>query len=267
MGRVSLLGSVSAKEKIGKAMNGDHFSNVAQSYAEFRPQYPLSLYQWLRRQAPTAKRVWDVGCGSGQATLMLADHFAEVIATDISERQLAKAEARDNIRYWRADEHCPELAEQSIDLITVAQALHWFNLDRFYPEVDRVLKPEGILAVWTYSPIRLRDQTLNTIMQDYYQRVAAPWWPPGREHVDSGYRDLPFPFPTLPDPRIEMSQAMTIDGLCGYVRSWSASARCMETTGKDPTEELYQALLQHFTPEQTIEVYWRLTVRAGRKSA
>lgn len=247
-------------------MSTDHFSTVAKHYAAFRPEYPAAVYQWLNTLCPAQSSVWDVGCGSGQATRALAEHFSQVIATDISATQLAQAEVRANIEYLCAGETCAAIADDSIDLITVAQALHWFDLPLFYAEVKRVLKPSGLLAVWTYSPISLPDEKLNQVVQDYYDTIAKPWWPPGREHVDNGYRDLPFPFPELPDPGIAMTHSMTIDSLCGYVRTWSASARYLEAMKTDPTEILRQHLSKQIAEHQPFEVCWRLRMRAGRRS-
>ncbi len=245
-------------------MSSDHFSSVATAYRAARPAYPQTLYDWLRSQCPAQARVWDVGCGSGQASVDLARHFAFVEATDLSAEQLALAPPRANIHYRQAPAEASGLADDSVDLVTVAQALHWFDLPAFYRELARVLRPGGLFVAWTYSPIRLRPPALQTVLADYYQREAGPWWPPGREHVDNGYRDLPLPWPALPVPALELEQTMSRAALLDYVRSWSASARCLNATGADPVLKLAAALAPLW-PSGDVAVAWTLTLRAARR--
>jgi SAM-dependent methyltransferase len=155
------------------------------------------------------------------------------------------------------------LPDASIDLVTVAQALHWFDLPRFHDEVKRVLKPDGLLAEWTYSPIHLENEMLNTILQRFYADVATPWWPPGREHVENGYAQLPFPFPRLPDPGFAIQRQMTLTQLIGYVRSWSAISRYISAMKTDPTERLAEQLAPLLSSGETFTVSWQLRIRAG----
>lgn len=249
-------------------MSSDHFSTVAAAYRAARPAYPESLYDWLRTQCPASARVWDAGCGSGQASVDLAKHFAAIEATDLSAEQLALAPPRANIRYRRASAEASGLPASSVDLVTVAQALHWFDLPAFYRELTRVLRPGGLFVAWTYSPIRLGPPVLQAVLADYYQRVAGPWWPPGREHVDSAYRDLPLPWPAEPEsepaPILQLQQTMNRDQLLDYVRSWSASARCQQATDSDPVLKL-EAALAPLWPSGEVAVAWTLTLRAARR--
>ncbi|MFZ5842146.1 MAG: class I SAM-dependent methyltransferase [Pseudomonadota bacterium] len=241
----------------------DHFSAVANDYANFRPDYPPALFDWLKAQCPNGKTVWDVGCGSGQASVALAERFASVHATDISAEQIANAPPRANIHYRVAPAEHSGFADASIDLVTVAQALHWFDVPRFHEEVKRVLKPGGLLAEWTYSPIRLENAALNAILQRFYIEVATPWWPPGREHVENGYSQLPFPFPRLPDPGFAIQREMTLPQLIGYVRSWSAMSRYISANKTDPTLQLATELAQAMGSEEKIAVSWLLKLRTG----
>jgi len=241
----------------------DHFSAVAADYANFRPDYPSTLYDWLLAHSTPSANVWDVGCGSGQASLALAQRFASVTATDISAEQIAHASQRANLHYVLAPAEHSGLPSQSVDLVTVAQALHWFDLPRFQQEVQRVLKPGGLLAEWTYSPIHLEDVTLNAILQRFYVEVATPWWPPGREHVENGYALLPFPFARLPDPGFSIQREMTLPQLIGYVRSWSAISRYISAKKSDPTGALATELGQVMKLAEQIAVSWVVKLRAG----
>ena len=241
----------------------DHFSAVAKDYANFRPDYPPALFDWLKAHCPNGHTVWDVGCGSGQASIALAERFETVHATDISAEQIANAPPRANIHYRVTPAEQIGLPDASIDLVTVAQALHWFDLPRFHDEVKRVLKPGGLLAEWTYSPIHLKDDTLNAILQRFYVNVATPWWPQGREHVENGYALLPFPFPRLSDPGFSIQRDMTLPQLMGYVRSWSAISRYISANKIDPTTELAAELAQAIPSENKIAVSWTLKLRAG----
>lgn len=241
----------------------DHFSAVATDYANFRPDYPSALFDWLKSHCPHGQAVWDVGCGSGQASIALAQRFAAVTATDISAEQISNAPARANLLYVLAPAEYSGLPSQSVDLVTVAQALHWFDVPRFHQEVQRVLKSGGLLAEWTYSPIRLEDETLNAILQRFYRDVATPWWPPGREHVENGYALLPFPFARLPDPGFSIQRQLTLPELMGYVRSWSAISRYISANKTDPTAALATKLAPAMKSDEKIAVRWELKLRAG----
>jgi len=244
-------------------MSADHFSSVAGDYAKFRPRYPEALFQWLAAQVLEHSCVWDVGCGSGQASVALARYFDQVYASDISATQIKQATPAPNIQYMVRGSENSGLAANSVSLITIAQALHWFDLTRFYAEVVRVMKKSGLIAAWTYSPIQLVDPKLNAVMQDHYQNTAQQWWPPGREHVDNGYRDLAFPFEPIVPPTFSMTASMNVEELCGYVRTWSASARYYQVMQKDPTMGLKRQL-HALVGEADFTVRWDLKVKAGR---
>src|ERR1043165_5287441 len=123
----------------------DHFSTQSQDYARYRPDYPPSLFQWLASLTSAHALAWDVGTGSGQAALALADHYRRVVATDAAEAQLRHAVAHERVTYKGMPAENTDLGNASVDLVTVAQALHWFDFDRFYREVQRVLRPGGLI--------------------------------------------------------------------------------------------------------------------------
>ena len=127
----------------------DHFSRLAAQYAEFRPSYPGALFDLLARIAPSRGRAWDCACGSGQATLDLAERFESVVGTDASAQQVAAAKPHPRVTYAVCRAEASGLETASFDLVTVAQSLHWFDRPGFYAEARRVLKPEGVIGVWT----------------------------------------------------------------------------------------------------------------------
>lgn len=242
----------------------DHFSTMAADYARSRPTYPPDLCAWLAREAPGLDLVWDAGAGNGQASLALAEHFNQVLATDISVEQLKAAPQRDNITY-RVGE-LSGLSEASVDLVTVAQALHWFDLDTFYAEVRRVLKPGGLLAVWTYNILTVADQpAINIELNHFYDDIVGPYWPPDRRHVENGYAELAFPFAPIVTPRFAMQADWSLDQLLGYLKSWSATARMHKATGVNPVDELTRPVREAWgDPGVTRTILWPLTVKAGR---
>ena len=163
----------------------DHFSTQADAYARYRPTYPDALYAWLASRVPARALAWDCGTGSGQAAVALAAHFTQVIASDPSREQIAHATAHARVRYFVASAEQPPAEAMGADLVTVAQALHWFDLERFYPALERVLSPGGLFAVWGYGLMRITPQ-VDAVVTHYYTDVVGPYWPPDRCHIESG---------------------------------------------------------------------------------
>ena len=243
----------------------DHFGKVAGRYADFRPTYPAELFDWLARECSAHERVWDCGCGNGQASVALAAHFAQVHATDASAGQIEHATPHPQVSYSVAPASASGLPDASADLITVAQALHWFADDSFYDEAKRVLKPGGLLAAWSYGMIAVDGDAVNDAIQHFYHQVIGPYWPPERHHVETGYRELPFPFKRISTPALAMQVAWPLPQLLGYLGSWSASARYREATGTDAVEALGQVLLGCWgDPARPRTVSWPLAILAGR---
>jgi SAM-dependent methyltransferase len=246
----------------------DHFSTVAAGYAAFRPRYPDVLFEYLAGLVLRRDLAWDCACGSGQATGPLAERFQRVIATDASAAQLAQAASHPRVEYRVAPAEASGLAAGSVDLITVAQAMHWLDLERFYAEVRRVLAPDGLLAVWTYAKAWVEDPPLDALLQDFYGGTVGPYWPPGRELAETGYRTLPFPLEELTPPSFEMTADWTLDQLLGYVGTWSATARYIAERGRDPRDDLRAALTPRWgAPPATRRVRWPLGLRIGRLEA
>jgi ubiquinone/menaquinone biosynthesis C-methylase UbiE len=242
----------------------DHFSKVAQRYADFRPHYPPELFDYLTTLVPRSGTVWDCAAGSGQATLDLAARFRKVIATDASPQQIASATPWDNVEYRVALAEQSGLVDTSIDLVTVAQALHWFDRDRFFAEVRRVLKPGGVLAVWVYATNQVENEAVNQIVQDFYSNIVGPYWPPERRMTETGYREIILPFAEIVPPSFQMEVRWTLDQLLGYFSTWSATNRFIKATGRNPLEPLACELANVWgDTNQPLVVMWPLTLRIG----
>lgn len=242
----------------------DHFSGHAADYARARPSYPPELFTWLARSCPTRSMAWDCATGNGQAALTLAGHFQRVHATDLSAEQLAQAPPHPHIVYRTAPAEVSGLADDSCDLVTVAQALHWFCSNVFYAEVRRVLKPGGLFAAWTYSLLQ-GDADLNALVSHFHTHIMGRYWPPERRWVDLGYRNIPFPFGDTATPDFEIRLEWTLSDLLAYLRTWSATQRCIRETGIDPCAALETQLKEVWpNPESRKTIIWPLVLRCGR---
>jgi len=243
----------------------DHFSGHAGIYREARPTYPPALFAWLAEQAPATQLAWDAGCGNGQATLALAQHFTEVIGTDPSAAQIANAPPHAHVAYRIEPAENSSLAAGSADLVTVAQALHWLDHARFFPEVKRVLKPGGVFAAWTYADVNTGDGAIDAVKNHLYVDLTGPYWPPERVHVDAAYRTLPFPFAEIATPAFPMLAHWDVEHLLAYLRSWSATQRYIKANGQDPVALVEPDLRAAWgDPARVREVRWQFHLRAGR---
>jgi SAM-dependent methyltransferase len=246
----------------------DHFSAGAAEYARFRPRYPAALFAFLAGLPSERSMAWDCATGSGQAAVALAEHFARVIATDASAAQIAHGEPHPHVQYQVAAAEQSGLPGASVDLISVAQALHWFDLPAFYTEAARVLRPGGILAAWCYAVLTLPSPELQRCVDRFYKETVGPYWPPERALVEDGYRSLPFPWPEIPSPAFAMEAPMSLDTLIGYLGTWSATQRYRLATGVDPLPDLREELATLWGDPQTLMIIqWPLALRVGRKPA
>jgi SAM-dependent methyltransferase len=243
----------------------DHFSRLSTGYARYRPQYPEGLFAAIAAANLSHEVVWDCATGTGQAVRGLARHFAVVLASDASREQVAVAARHERARYLVARAEAAPLRANSVCMVTVAQALHWLELAEFYAEARRVLRPGGLLVVWTYGHQRIDGGRLDAVLHDFYHRVIGPYWPPQRRWVETGYRTLRFPFEEVTLQAPPMSADWTLDQLLGYIGTWSAVARCRESSGMDPMSELadrVRPLWGDAAVSRRIE--WPISVRAGR---
>lgn len=242
----------------------DHFSSHAQSYAAARPDYPEDLILAVSDLCDQHELAWDCATGNGQAAHSLARYFKRVVATDASAEQLAQAPAADNIDYRCCSAESPQLETASADLIIVAQALHWFDSQKFFASADGVLKNKGILSVWSYGLTEI-DPSLDRIVMRLYDEILGPYWPPERTLVERAYRDIEFPYTRTTLPAFKMSLHWTCEQLLAYLMSWSALQRYIAASNENPLELISEELVRAWGSESTREISWPLTVIACRK--
>jgi SAM-dependent methyltransferase len=241
----------------------DHFAPLASAYAAFRPTYPPGFIAHLAELAPARTLAWDVGTGSGQAARLLADHFAQVHATDASARQLQAAAPHPRITFVVAPAERSGLASASVDLVTVAQALHWFPQDAFHAEVARVLRPGGLLAAWSYQRPRI-DPAVDAVVDWFHDTRLGDYWPPERAHVEQRYTTLPFPYDACDVGDWAIEARLERSALLGYLGTWSALRHARDAEGGDPLRECADRLREAWPEEGARAVRWPLVVRAGR---
>lgn len=244
----------------------DHFSAVAADYANARPEYPQALFAWIASIAPARGRVWEAGCGSGQASRDLAGYFETVFATDPSAAQIAQASAPDNVTFAvEPGERC-SLPDNSVDAVCVAQALHWFDRRVFFAECERVLKPGGVFVVWGYQDIVVPAalDAANT----QFQNEIREHWPPERALVDEAYADFDWPFERIDPPAFELQADWPLPRLLAYFSSYSAVKRYREARGADPVAAQAGAFATAWgDANATQRLHWPLFVHARRKKA
>lgn len=241
----------------------DHFSGHAGIYASFRPGYPPALFDFVAALPRGRSLVWDCATGNGQAAGPLAARFSRVIATDASAEQLAHAEPHPNVEYRQAPAESSGLAGRSVDLVTVATAVHWFDFDRFYAEVERVLAPGGALAVWAYNLARI-SPAVDLLTDRLSHEIVRAWWPPERRFVDEGYRTIPFPFDEVAVPELWIEERWDLDRYLHYLGTWSALTRYVEANGRDPRDEVHDEMAAAWgDPDMERTIRWPLMIRAG----
>ena len=242
----------------------DRFSKYSKQYATFRPTYPESLYHFILKQVSETSFAWDTGTGNGQVAGRLAQTFDHVLATDISEAQLSQAQPASNIDYQVAGETVNQIPSNSFDLITVAQAIHWFDRNKFYQEVNRVIKPDGVIAIWGYGLIRI-NEIIDPIIQDFYSTTVGDFWDPERKLIDQHYQSIEFPFQEIAAPAFWMQFQWSKAHLKGYLSTWSAVQKFKTEKMVDPVEKLFDQITI-VLPDQ-FNVSFPLFLRLGKRSS
>lgn len=252
-------------QRPGTLSFSDHFASRAGAYARFRPRYPPALFDLVAGLPAQRRLALDAGTGSGQAATALAERFERVVGIDGSAAQLAEAAPHERVEYRLARAEATGLSDRSTDLVTVAQAAHWFDLERFFGEVRRIAAPGGAIALWSYDdPVVVGDPATDAVLQRFTRVAMGPWWPPQRRHVGAGYARLPFPFDEVRVEPMTMAQDWTREHLAGYARSWSAVSAYAAARGEDPVLRFEEELAGVWPSATTRRVEWPLHVRAGR---
>ncbi|TAM97056.1 MAG: class I SAM-dependent methyltransferase [Rhodanobacteraceae bacterium] len=242
----------------------DHFSGHSDLYLKARPHYPDALFAWVAAQAPSRGCAWDAGCGNGQASVALAKHFGRVIATDPSEKQIGNAVVDPRVEYRNEPAEHTSIEARSVDAITVAQALHWFDLPAFVAEARRVAKPGALFAVWCYANCNVTP-AVDAVIAHLYDDILGGYWSPERRLVDGGYASLDIPFVPVATPALEMRVDWNVHQLLAYLTSWSAAQKYTRATDQDSVAAVADELVEAWDGAERIRpVRWDLAMRAGR---
>lgn len=244
-------------------MSKDNFSSASDKYAKYRPTYPKAVFDYLYSLVAHKGRAWDCGTGNGQVARELAKSFSQVFATDLSSAQIAQAPAAANIHYSTQPAEKTNFDDHQFDLVTVAQAIHWFDFDRFYAEVRRTAKPSALLAVMGYDLLTIDDTVDPFIRRFYFERIG-PYWDSERRYIDERYLTIPFPFDEISTPTFTNRQSWSLEHLAGYLRTWSAVKHFIRENGTDPVGALITELEPHWPAEELKEVRFPILLRIGR---
>ncbi len=241
----------------------DHFSRQADIYLKARPTYPEDLFEYLASISPADELCWDCATGNGQAATSLAKHFKKIIASDGSEKQIANAIKTENVEYRVGTAEESGLENNSIDLIAVATAAHWFNHDLFYKEAIRVAKPNGVLAVWTYSGAKISAE-IEEVMEWFMYEYLYDYWPDGRWYVRNKYETLPFPFEPVKTPDFFCRMNWNKQQWLNYVMSWSSYTNYVAKHNADPIDFLLPKLKSLWNDDEIKEVIWPLHLKCAQ---
>lgn len=242
---------------------GNHFSEQAKLYARYRPTYPQEMYAFILNHLQQTKNAWDCGTGSGQVARVLSEHFDHVYATDISQQQMDHAVQNENITYLKASAEDSDLPSDSFDLVTVAQAIHWFDFDRFYDEVRRTAKKDGLLAVIGYKMLSI-SEALDPILNELYDEAFGMFFNENRKFIDNGYQNIPFPFEEIETPEFQFNASWSIEELEGFFNSWSAIQKIKNREGYNPADKTIDRIRQKIPEEQHLEVTFPVVLRLGK---
>ena len=242
----------------------DHFSRQSAEYSRFRPGYPADLIAWVASRAPDRTLAVDCATGNGQAAIALAGHFDAVVAVDGSRAQLERAQPHPNVRYELAVAEQLPVPDHSVSLVTAAQAVHWFDFERFHAECRRVLKPGGVSAVWTYEKFQA-GSAIDAVVDRFYEDVVGDYWPPERRYVEEAYQTLPFPWAEEPVPSFQLRNEWSLEQAIGFLASWSSVQRYRDShPGQDPLPAVAAELATLWPVGGTLRLNWPIHLRLGR---
>lgn len=242
----------------------DYFSGHSSDYARYRPTYPSALFDYLYAQLDHHNTAWDCATGNGQIAVRLSERFANVYATDLSANQLAQAPARPNVTYLVAQAEDNLFNGQQFNLITVGQAIHWFDFDAFYANVNRTLQPDGWLAVLGYGRNTI-DKSVDAVVHRLYAEVLDGYWDPARQYIEAAYRTIPFPFEEVATPKFTQTLRWSYDELLGYLNTWSAVKHYAKQRNQNPVDLVADDLRRAWGTSVQKESHFPILLRLGRK--
>jgi SAM-dependent methyltransferase len=242
----------------------DFFSGHSKVYAAFRPSYPKELYQFIFQHLNSSDTAWDCATGNGQVAEHLSKHFKTVYATDISQQQINEAVQKRNIHYGVSKAETTNFADKQFDLITVGQALHWFDHKAFYDEVKRTLKADGLIAVWGYANLNVTPD-IDQRFSDFYHNVVGQYWDRARRLVEQRYQTIDFPFTEIPAPEFKIVVQWDLQHFAGYLTSWSATQKFINANGYSPVENFITSLQDVWKENETKSVTFPVFLRLGKR--
>lgn len=240
----------------------DNFSAQAGEYAKYRPAYPADLFAFILQHIEEKNTAWDCATGNGQTANELARWFKKVMATDISEKQLANATRLPNVFYSVQPAEQTDFEENSFDLVTVSQALHWFNFDLFYKELHRVTRPGGWFAAWMYGLLTI-SPVIDELKRYFHDVTLGEYWDPERKFVNENYSTIPFPVQEIQCPAFSMSYEWSLAELKGYLSTWSAVQKFITANGYSPVDEVMNSIKKHWNGKK-MKVAFPIYLRMGQ---
>lgn len=242
----------------------NYFNELSANYHDFRPNYPSVLFQYLASLTLEHELVWDVATGTGQAAIALTKYFRKIIATDSSSEQIQHADQHPQVDYRIEPAEHSSLRDSSVDLITVAQAFHWFDHPAFFKEAQRVLKSKGIFAIWGYGLSRINPE-IDSIIDHFYTEIVGPYWPPERKFVETHYQTIAFPMDKLPSPSFSMQKTWSFQQFIGYLATWSAVRAYEKQLNQNPLNLITDRIQSLWAQDEKKIVRWPLFLLLGQK--
>ncbi|MEW6605017.1 MAG: class I SAM-dependent methyltransferase [Thermoproteota archaeon] len=243
-------------------MSKDFFSKQSDEYSVSRPTYPRPLFDFLASLVDRKEIAWDCATGNGQAAIVVSEYFRQVIASDMSKRQIENAKQKSNVRYEVFPAEKTTLEDNSVDLVTVAQALHWFNFDEFYKEVRRVLRKDGVIAAWAYG-LHSTSPDVDKVTYHLYEDILGEYWPKERKYIENRYEDIPFPFEQIPAPQFEIRLDWSLSDLMNYLYTWSSTQQFIAKNNYDPVKQIKDQLERAWGDQQKRQVVWPIYMKVG----
>lgn len=240
----------------------DNFSNQAKLYSRFRPDYPVELLDFILKNTAGRSMAWDCGTGNGQLAKKLSPYFDQIVATDISLKQLEQAKKSPNIIYRLEQAESSSLENHQFDLVTVAQAIHWFDFEKFYSEVNRTLKPGSTIAVLGYALLRINAE-IDSVIDHFYTQTVGPYWDKERRFIDEHYQTIPFPFEEISHPGFEHYCHWTYEQLMGYLHTWSSVQHYQKHKNRNPVDMVSPQLKEAWGEAGNQKIKFPILLRIG----